>query len=82
MPIAVVFDPNEPLAAQLDVDLDAPRARVDRVFDELFDDRRRTLDDLAGGDLVGEIGGKKVDDAHAGFGLWTLRLWALDMPRA
>ena len=51
--LAVVFDAHEPLAAQLDVDLDAARARVDGVFDELFDDRCRTFDDLAGGDLVG-----------------------------
>ena len=63
-PIAVVLDAHEPLAAQLDVDLDAARAGVDGVFDELFDDRRRTLDNLAGGDLIGEVGGQEVDDAH------------------
>ena len=55
-PFAVVLDAHEPLAAQLDVDLDAPRAGVDGVFDELFDDRCRPLDHLAGGDLIGEIG--------------------------
>ena len=64
-PFAVVLDTHEALAAQLDVDLDAPRAGVDGVFDELFDDRCGTLDNLAGGDLIGEVGGKKVDAAHA-----------------
>ena len=34
------------------------RARVDRVLDQLLDDRCRTLDDLAGRDLVGEIVGQ------------------------
>ena len=58
--VAVVFDPDETLAAQLDVHLDAPRAGIDRVFDELFDDRGRPLDHLAGRNLVGEIGGQEV----------------------
>ena len=65
-PFAIVFDAHEPLAAQLDVDLDAARARVDGVFDELFDDRGRPLDDLAGGDLVREVGGKEGDATHYG----------------
>ena len=63
-PLAIVFDADEPLAAQLDVDLDPPRAGVDGVFDELFDDRCRTLDHLAGGDLIGEVGWEEVDAAH------------------
>ncbi len=50
--LAVVFDPHETLTAQLDVDLNAPRAGVDRVFDELFDDRGRPLDHFAGSNLV------------------------------
>ena len=36
-----------------------------RVLDQLLDDRGRPLDDLAGGDLVGEIGGQARDLAHA-----------------
>ena len=54
-PLAVVLDANQLLAAELDGDRDAPRAGVDRVLDQLLDDRRRPLDDLAGGDLVGEV---------------------------
>ena len=53
-PLAVVFDPHETLPAQLDVDLNAPRAGVDRVFEELLDDRGRPLDHFAGGDLSGD----------------------------
>ncbi len=50
--LAVVLDPHETLPAQLDVDLNAPRAGVDRVFDELLDDRGRPLDYFAGSNLV------------------------------
>ena len=55
-PLAVVFDADQLLAAELDGDGDAPRAGVERVLDQLLDDGRRTLDDFAGGDLVREIG--------------------------
>ena len=51
----IVGDPHQAAAAELDVDLDARRSGVDRVFDKLFYDRRGTLDHLAGGDLVGQI---------------------------
>ena len=40
---------------------DAAGAGVDRVLDQLLDDRGRPLDDLAGGDLVGEVRGQPVD---------------------
>ena len=55
-PFAVVLDADLLLAAELDVDREPRRAGVDRVLDQLLDDRGRPLDDLAGGDLVGEIG--------------------------
>ena len=48
----VVGDTDEAAAALLQRHLDGPRARVDRVLDQLFDHRRRTLDYLAGGDPV------------------------------
>ena len=57
----VVLDANQPLAAELDRDGDAPRARVDRVLDEFLDDARRALDDLARRDLVREIGREAAD---------------------
>ena len=55
----------EPLAAELDRDGDASRAGVERVLDELLDDRRRALDDLAGRDLVGELGRQALDAVHS-----------------
>ena len=45
-------------------DGDAPRAGVDRVLDQLLDDRRRALDDFAGGDLVGEVRRKTMNSSH------------------
>ena len=49
----VVFDPDEPLAAELDCDGDPCRPGIERVLHQLLDDRRRPLDHLAGRDLVG-----------------------------
>ncbi len=59
-PFAVVLDAHLFLAAELDVDRETPGAGVDRVLDQLLDDRGRTLDDLAGRDLVREVGGEAV----------------------
>ena len=63
-PDAVVFDRDEPFAAERDRDGDASRAGIHRVFDELLDHRRGALDHLPGGDLVGERGGQALDAAH------------------
>ena len=63
-PFAVVLDANQLLAAELDGDGDAARAGVDRVLDQLLDDGRRALDDLAGGNLVGEVRRQAVNLAH------------------
>ena len=63
-PLAIVLDPHLLLAAPFDVDGQAARARVDRVLDQLLDDGGRPLDDFAGGNLVGEIGGETMDFAH------------------
>ena len=60
-PLAVVLDADLLLAAELDVNDDAPRAGVDGVLDQLLHDRRRPLDDFAGGNLVGEVAsGRRV----------------------
>ena len=63
-PFAVVFDVNQLLAAELDRDRHAPRAGVDRVFDQLLDHRGRALDDFARRNLVREIAGKDLDATH------------------
>jgi hypothetical protein len=49
---AVVAHAHEPRPAFLEVDVDERRAGVERVLDQLLDDRRGPLDHLAGGDLV------------------------------
>ena len=60
-PDAVVHDADQPRAAALDLDADRARTRVERVLDELLDDGGRPLDDLAGGDLIDELGRKDLD---------------------
>ena len=37
---------------------------IDRVLDQFFHHGRRTLDNFAGGDLVGDVLGKYVDSSH------------------
>ena len=62
--VSVIGDAEELAAAGFDVDADAGRAGVDGVFEELFDDGGGALDDLAGGDLVGDLIGEDADTAH------------------
>ena len=50
---SVVGDLDELLASGFDLNLDAGGTGVERVLQKFFDDGRGTLDDLAGGDLVG-----------------------------
>ncbi len=76
---AVILDAHQPLAAQFDVHLDASRPGVDGVFDELFGDRRGTLDDLARGDLIRQISGKNGDACHRDGGL-AIRDWICLIP--
>ena len=63
-PFSVVLDADLLLAAELDVNREAPRAGVDRVLDELLDDGGGALDDFAGGNLIREIRGETSDFAH------------------
>jgi hypothetical protein len=46
------------------MDDQAASTGVDGVFDELFDDRRRSLDHLAGSNLIRKIAGQSCDSAH------------------
>ncbi len=52
---AIVAHPDQSDTAALDVDLNATRAGIEAVLDELLDDRCRPLDHLAGGDLIDEL---------------------------
>ncbi len=51
---AIIANADRSAAAALEFDLDAPRARIQCVFDQFLDHRSGTLDHLAGGDLIDE----------------------------
>ncbi len=63
--LAVVADADEPPAAAVGHDLDAVRAGIERILDQLLHDARRTLDHLAGGDAV-DHGLGELADGHEG----------------
>ena len=48
-------------AALFDRQHDAERVRIEAVFDQLFDDRRRALHHLPGRNLIGDKGGEPFD---------------------
>jgi hypothetical protein len=54
-PASIVEHANQPSAAGFDFELDAVSTRVERILDELLDDRSRPLDDLARGNLIDEL---------------------------
>jgi hypothetical protein len=39
---------------------------IEGILDEFLHDRGRTLDDLASGDLVGDVVGEESDTVHVG----------------
>jgi hypothetical protein len=63
-PLAIVLDAHEALAAELDRHRDTGGAGVEGVLHELLHDRGGTLDDLAGGNLVGQFRRQSLDAAH------------------
>jgi hypothetical protein len=52
---AVVADADQSRAAAFDVDRDRARPGIERVLDELLDDRGRPLHDLSGRYLIDEL---------------------------
>ena len=62
---AVVFDAQRLLAAELDRHRNTRRPGIERVLDQLFYNRRRTLHHLARSDLVGQVWRKDFDE-HGG----------------
>ena len=52
--VAVIDHPDQLTAPSLELDLDPRGTSVDRVLDQLLDDRTRPLDDLTRGDLIGQ----------------------------
>ena len=63
---AVVAHAAQAHAAFFDLDLDAPRAGIEAVLDQLLHHGGRTLDDLARGDLVDELFGQDADRHRRG----------------
>ncbi len=61
---SVVGDLNKFFPARLDADLDARRARVERVLQQLLHDRGRALHHLASSDLIGNGFGENVNSTH------------------
>ena len=55
-------------AALFDGDRDLGGAGVDGVFDEFLDDVGGTFEDLAGGDLSGDVGRQNLNVHGASFG--------------
>ncbi len=61
---AIVADANQLCAGGLDVNIHSGGAGIETVFQQLLDHRCRALDDLAGGNLIGEARGKALDKRH------------------
>jgi hypothetical protein len=62
--VAVVGNADELAAPGLDLDADAGGSGVDRVFEQLLDNRCGTLDDFSGGYLVGYQVREDANAAH------------------
>ena len=63
---AVIGDADQPAAAAIGEHVDAARAGVERVLDQLLDHARRPFDHLAGGDAVDDGLGQLADGHFAG----------------
>ena len=61
---AVVGHAHETAAAGLNLDGEARRLRVERVFDQLLHDAGGAFDHFAGGDLIGDVFGQQTDAIH------------------
>ncbi len=53
-PHPVIDDLDQALTRGFDAHLDLGRAAIDRVFHQLLDDRRGSIDHFPGGDTVGD----------------------------
>ena len=77
--LAVVGDANQPPAAAVGEHVDAARAGIERVLDQLLDHARRTLDHLAGGDAVDD-GFGELADGHGRLA-WTTNVARIERQR-
>src|SRR5689334_4305803 len=63
-PAAVVGHANQPSAAALNFNTQLGRPGIQRVFDQFFDYRSRTLDNLTGRNLICDRIGEDAYSAH------------------
>ena len=62
---AVINDANQPPPAVFNFHANAGRTRIQRVFEEFFDYRRRAFNYFAGRNLVGYVVRKDSDTPHS-----------------
>ena len=60
----IIANTNQASATSLDINLDPGTARIKTVFDGLFDNRSRALDNLAGGNLVSQTRLQNTNHPH------------------
>ena len=65
----VIDDAHQPKAAVFDVDVDPRGPGVEAVLHQFLDERGRTLDHFAGGDLVDERAGQQLNGHVTGYNL-------------
>lgn len=63
-PAAIVGHTDQAPPTGGELDLDAPGARIETVFDQLLDDRSGPFNDLTRGDAVDESIGQNSDRRH------------------
>ena len=61
---AVVGHANKAASARANFDGDFLHIGIEGIFNQLLDDARRTFNHFAGGDLIGDLIGKKLDSVH------------------
>lgn len=66
---AIVAHPQQLDAALLDIDINAPGAGIEAVFQQFLDHRSRALDHLAGGNLVRQSRAEQLDASAVDHGL-------------
>ena len=61
---AVIGDTDQAAAAALDINPEIGGSCIERVFEQLFDHRRRPLNHLSSRNFVGDVVGENADSAH------------------
>src|SRR5271154_2275847 len=79
--VAIVNDANHPLAADFGFNTNRLRARVQRVFEQLFDNRSGTFDNFARSDLICDSFRQNPYSAHINFAGFRLRELFLESDR-